>query len=177
MLHQTVIGQEAKLQMELAGEEPEVVIGCFGGGSNFGGLALPYVLDRLAGKGPRILAVEPSACPSLTKGTFAYDYGDTAKLTPLIKMYTLGHDFVPPGIHAGGLRYHGASPLLSHLLTLRLDRGQGVLRRFRSSKRRCSSRAPKAFCRRRNRRTPSAPRWMRRSPRAKKDARALSCSV
>ena len=102
----------------MAGEEPEVVIGCFGGGSNFGGLALPYVLDRLAGKGPRIVAVEPSACPSLTKGTFAYDYGDTAKLTPLIKMYTLGHDFVPPGIHAGGLRYHGASPLLSHLLKL-----------------------------------------------------------
>ena len=116
MLHQTVIGQEAKLQMEQAGEEPEVVIGCFGGGSNFGGLALPYVLDRLAGKGPRIVAVEPSACPSLTKGVFAYDYGDTAKLTPLIKMYTLGHDFVPPGIHAGGLRYHGASPLLSHLI-------------------------------------------------------------
>jgi tryptophan synthase beta chain len=104
--------------MEQAGEEPEVVIGCFGGGSNFGGLALPYVLDRLAGKGPRILAVEPAACPSLTKGAFAYDYGDTAKLTPLIKMFTLGHDFVPPGIHAGGLRYHGASPLLSHLLHL-----------------------------------------------------------
>ena len=116
MLHQTVIGQEAKLQMAMAGEEPEVVIGCFGGGSNFGGLALPYVLDRFAGKGPRILAVEPSACPSLTRGVMAYDYGDTAKLTPLIKMYTLGHDFVPPGIHAGGLRYHGASPLLSHLL-------------------------------------------------------------
>ncbi len=118
MLHQTVIGQEARKQMELAGEEPEVVIGCFGGGSNFGGLALPYVLDRLAGKGPRILAVEPAACPSLTRGVFAYDFGDTAKLTPLIKMYTLGHDFVPAGIHAGGLRYHGASPLLSHLVHL-----------------------------------------------------------
>jgi tryptophan synthase beta chain len=116
MLHQTVIGQEAKLQMELAGEEPDVVLGCFGGGSNFAGLALPYVLDRIAGKGPRIVAVEPSACPSLTKGSFTYDFGDTAKLTPLIKMYTLGHDFVPPGIHAGGLRYHGASPLVSHLV-------------------------------------------------------------
>ncbi len=116
MLHQTVIGQEAKLQMQIAGEEPEVLIGCFGGGSNFGGLALPYVLDRFAGKGPRLLAVEPAACPSLTKGRFTYDFGDTAKLTPLIKMYTLGHDFVPPGIHAGGLRYHGASPLLSHLV-------------------------------------------------------------
>jgi tryptophan synthase beta chain len=118
MLHQTVIGQEARLQMEQAGEDPDVVIGCFGGGSNFGGLALPYVLDRIAGKGPRIMAVEPSACPSLTRGRLAYDFGDTAKLTPLIKMYTLGHDFVPPGIHAGGLRYHGASPLLSHLLNL-----------------------------------------------------------
>lgn len=118
MLHQTIIGQEAQLQMAMAGESPDVVIGCFGGGSNFGGLALPYVLDRLAGNGPRILAVEPAACPSLTKGTFAYDFGDTAKLTPLIKMFTLGHDFVPPGIHAGGLRYHGASPLLSHLLNL-----------------------------------------------------------
>jgi len=116
MLHQTVIGQEAKLQMQQAGEDPDVVIGCFGGGSNFGGLSLPYVLDRLGGKGPRILAVEPAACPSLTKGAFTYDYGDTGKLTPLIKMYTLGHDFVPPGIHAGGLRYHGASPLLSHLV-------------------------------------------------------------
>ena len=118
MLHQTVIGQEARLQMEIAGEEPDVVLGCFGGGSNFGGLALPYVLDRLRGNGPRIVAVEPAACPSLTKGKFAYDFGDTAKLTPLIKMYTLGHDFVPPGIHAGGLRYHGASPLLSHLVSL-----------------------------------------------------------
>ncbi len=118
MLHQTVIGQEAKLQMQMAGEEPDVVIGCFGGGSNFGGLALPYVLDRFAGKGPRILAIEPSACPTLTKGKFTYDYGDTAKLTPLVKMYTLGHDFVPPGIHAGGLRYHGASPLISHLVKL-----------------------------------------------------------
>ena len=116
MLHQTVIGQEAKLQMEQAGEEPEVVIGCFGGGSNFGGLALPYVLDRLKGTGPRIVAVEPAACPSLTKGTLAYDYGDTAKLTPLIKMYTLGHDFVPAPVHAGGLRYHGDSPSLSMLV-------------------------------------------------------------
>jgi len=115
LLHQTVIGQETRLQMRMAGEEPDVVIGCFGGGSNFGGLALPYLQDRLAGKGPRIVAVEPAACPSLTQGSFRYDYGDTAKLTPLVKMYTLGHDFVPPGIHAGGLRYHGASPLLSHL--------------------------------------------------------------
>jgi tryptophan synthase beta chain len=121
MLHQTVIGQEAKKQMAQAGEEPDVVIGCFGGGSNFAGLAMPYVIDKLKGAGTRIMAVEPASCPSLTKGEFTYDYGDTAKLTPLVKMYTLGHDFVPPGIHAGGLRYHGASPLCSALLD------QGVL--------------------------------------------------
>lgn len=116
LLHQTVIGQEAKLQMKMAGEVPDVVIGCFGGGSNFAGIALPYVLDKYAGSKVRLLAVEPSACPTLTKGAYAYDYGDTAKLTPLLKMYTLGHDFVPPGIHAGGLRYHGAAPLASHLI-------------------------------------------------------------
>ncbi|MGE5487228.1 MAG: TrpB-like pyridoxal phosphate-dependent enzyme [bacterium] len=116
MLHQTVIGQEAKLQMQAAGESPDVVVGCFGGGSNFAGLALPYVEDRMNGAGVRLLAVEPAACPTLTKGVFAYDFGDLAKLTPLLKMFTLGHDFVPPGIHAGGLRYHGASPILSQLL-------------------------------------------------------------
>jgi tryptophan synthase beta chain len=126
MLHQTVIGQEARLQMQAAGEEPDVLIGCFGGGSNFGGLVLPYMLDKFVGKGPRIVAVEPSACPSLTRGSFTYDFGDTAKLTPLVKMYTLGHDFVPPGIHAGGLRYHGASPLLSHLLHLGYIEAQAV---------------------------------------------------
>jgi tryptophan synthase beta chain len=116
LMHQTVIGQETKLQMQQAGEEPDVVIGCFGGGSSFGGIALPYVLDKFKGSKVRLMAVEPSACPTLTKGAFAYDYGDIAKLTPALKMYTLGHDFVPPGIHAGGLRYHGAAPLLSHLL-------------------------------------------------------------
>jgi tryptophan synthase beta chain len=116
LLHQTVIGQEAKQQMALAGETPDVVIGCFGGGSNFGGIALPYVPDRLKGSAIRLMAVEPLACPSLTKGAFAYDFGDTAKLTPLVKMFTLGHDFIPASIHAGGLRYHGASPLASHLI-------------------------------------------------------------
>jgi tryptophan synthase beta chain len=121
MLHQTVVGQEAQRQMALSGEEPDVVIGCFGGGSNFGGIALPYVPGKLNGSRVRLLAVEPLACPSLTKGVYAYDFGDTAKLTPLVKMYTLGHDFVPPGIHAGGLRYHGASPLASHLVN------QGVI--------------------------------------------------
>ena len=116
LLHQTVIGLECQKQMALAGEKPDVVIGCFGGGSNFGGIALPYFLDKLKGDPVRLVAVEPSACPTLTKGIYAYDFGDTAMLTPLMKMYTLGHDFVPPGIHAGGLRYHGASPLMSHLL-------------------------------------------------------------
>jgi tryptophan synthase beta chain len=116
LLHQTVVGLESKQQMAMAGEEPDVVIGCFGGGSNFGGIAMPWVVDKLGGSSVRLMAVEPSACPSLTRGLYAYDYGDTSKLTPLLKMYTLGHDFVPPGIHAGGLRYHGASPLMSYLL-------------------------------------------------------------
>jgi len=116
LLHQTVIGQEARAQMALAGDQPDVVIGCFGGGSNFCGIALPYVPEKLKGSRVRLMAVEPSACPSLTRGAYAYDYGDLAKLTPLLKMYTLGHDFVPPSIHAGGLRYHGASPLASNLI-------------------------------------------------------------
>jgi len=117
VLHQTVIGLEAKKQMEKAGYYPDVVIACSGGGSNFGGIAMPFVYDKLKeGKNPRIMAVEPTACPSLTKGKFAYDYGDVAKLTPMMMMYTVGHDFMPPGIHAGGLRYHGASPLESQLL-------------------------------------------------------------
>ncbi|MFB3776543.1 MAG: TrpB-like pyridoxal phosphate-dependent enzyme [Bryobacteraceae bacterium] len=116
LLHQTVVGQETKLQMQMAGEEPDVVIGCFGGGSSFGGLVLPYVLDKFKGSKVRLMAVEPTACPTLTKGSFVYDFGDIAKMTPLLKMFTLGHDFVPPGIHAGGLRYHGAAPLASHLL-------------------------------------------------------------
>jgi tryptophan synthase beta chain len=118
LLHQTVIGLEAKEQMAVAGEYPDIVIGCHGGGSNFGGIALPFLPDKLAGgaSNPRLVAVEPSSCPTLTKGVYAYDFGDTAKLTPIAKMYTLGHDFVPEGIHAGGLRYHGASPLVSQLL-------------------------------------------------------------
>jgi len=116
LLHQSVIGQECLEQMKLAGDHPDVVIGCFGGGSNFGGIAIPYVPLKQKGDAVRLLAVEPTACPTLTRGIFAYDFGDTAKLTPLVRMYTLGHDFVPPGIHAGGLRYHGAAPLMSHLL-------------------------------------------------------------
>ncbi len=113
--HQTVIGQEAKEQMKLAEDYPDVVIACHGGGSNFAGLAFPFLADRAAGKKVRCLAIEPASCPSLTKGSYNFDYGDTAKLGPIAKMFTLGHDFVPPGIHAGGLRYHGASPLVSQL--------------------------------------------------------------
>ncbi len=115
-LHQTVVGLESKQQMAMADEEPDVVIGCFGGGSNFAGIALPYLLDKLAGSPVRLLAVEPTACPTLTRGAYEYDFGDTAGMTPLLKMFTLGHEFVPPKIHAGGLRYHGAAPLASHLL-------------------------------------------------------------
>jgi tryptophan synthase beta chain len=116
LLHQTVIGLEAKEQMRMAGDYPDVVVGCHGGGSNFSGLAFPFLADRAAGKKVRVLAAEPASCPTLTKGVYAFDYGDTAKVAPIAKMYTLGHDFVPPGIHAGGLRYHGASPLVSQLV-------------------------------------------------------------
>jgi tryptophan synthase beta chain len=116
MLHQTVIGEEAKKQMAMAGDYPDMVFGCCGGGSNFAGIAFPFFADKAAGKAVRLVAVEPSSCPTLTKGIYAYDYGDATGLTPLLKMHTLGHDFVPPGIHAGGLRYHGASPLVSQLV-------------------------------------------------------------
>ncbi|MEA5115432.1 MAG: TrpB-like pyridoxal phosphate-dependent enzyme [Geobacteraceae bacterium] len=114
-LHQTVIGQEAKAQMEIAGHYPDVVIACCGGGSNFSGLSFPFIADRATGKKVRCVAVEPTSCPTLTKGVYAFDYGDTAKISPIAMMYTLGHDFMPPGIHAGGLRYHGESPLVSQL--------------------------------------------------------------
>jgi len=117
LLHQTVIGLEAIEQMEMAGEYPDIVIGCAGGGSNFAGLAFPFLGRKLCGgEDPRIIAVEPAACPTMTRGTYAYDFGDTAHLTPLVKMHTLGSTFVPEGIHAGGLRYHGMSPLVSHIL-------------------------------------------------------------
>ncbi|GGO78640.1 TrpB-like pyridoxal phosphate-dependent enzyme [Nonomuraea cavernae] len=116
LMHQTVIGEEALQQLE---EMPDVIIGCTGGGSNFGGLVFPFLREKLAGKiNPTIRAVEPDACPSFTRGVYAYDFGDTAGFTPLLKMHTLGHDFVPDPIHAGGLRYHGMSPLLSHMYEL-----------------------------------------------------------
>jgi len=115
-LHQTIIGLEARKQLEKADAYPDVVIGCSGGGSNFAGLSFPFLHDKLVeGKPVRFIAVEPAACPTLTRGAFAYDFGDVAGLTPLLPMYTLGKDFMPPGIHAGGLRYHGMAPLVSHL--------------------------------------------------------------
>ncbi len=117
LMHQTVIGLEAVKQLEKADDEADILIGCVGGGSNFAGFAFPFAADKLAGKKKRLrlIAVEPAACPSLTKGKYVYDFGDTVGLTPLVKMYTLGHSFVPPALHAGGLRYHGMAPLVSKL--------------------------------------------------------------
>lgn len=114
-LHQTVIGLEAKKQLEMIDEYPDVIFACCGGGSNFAGISFPFLMDKLKGRNLRAVAVEPTACPTLTKGIFAYDYGDTVKVGPITRMYTLGHDFVPAGIHAGGLRYHGDSPIVSQL--------------------------------------------------------------
>jgi len=126
-LHQTVIGQEAIRQMELAGEEPDSIVACAGGGSNFAGLAFPFLQRKIKDKkNYRIVAVEPSACPSLTQGELRYDFGDTAETTPLLMMYTLGHRFMPPPIHAGGLRYHGMSPMVSHALKLGLIEAQAI---------------------------------------------------
>ncbi|OIN95411.1 MAG: TrpB-like pyridoxal-phosphate dependent enzyme [Deltaproteobacteria bacterium CG1_02_45_11] len=120
LLHQTIIGQELKKQLKIAGEKPDVIIGCCGGGSNFAGIAFPFIKDKIQGQKIDIIAVEPTACPTLTRGPYAYDFGDTAELTPLVKMYTLGHTFVPAGIHAGGLRYHGMAPLVSSLVNSKL---------------------------------------------------------
>lgn len=114
-MHQTIIGLEAKKQLELLDEYPDVVFACCGGGSNFAGITFPFLMDKFKGTKVRAVAVEPTACPTLTKGIFAYDYSDTAKMAPISKMYTLGHDFMPAGIHAGGLRYHGDSPIVSQL--------------------------------------------------------------
>ena len=121
LLHQTVVGQEAMAQMEMAGDYPDVIVGCTGGGSNFGGIVFPFLGSQLrGGRKVRIVAIEPAACPSLTRGQYAYDFGDTAHLTPLAKMHTLGSTFTPPGFHAGGLRYHGMAPMVSHIKELGL---------------------------------------------------------
>lgn len=126
VLHQTVIGQEARKQLESVGEKPDYLIACHGGGSNFGGLVAPFVPELLEGRGPKVIAAEPLSCPTLTKGKVGYDYGDTAGLTPMLPMYSLGTDFQPPSIHAGGLRYHGASPIVSALLKEKLIEAQAV---------------------------------------------------
>ncbi len=127
LMHQTVIGQEALKQLEIVGEKPDLLVGCTGGGSNFAGLSFPFMREKMAGTmNPTIRAVEPAACPSLTKGEYRYDFGDTLGMTPLMKMHTLGHDFVPDSIHAGGLRYHGMSPLISHIYELGLMEAEAI---------------------------------------------------
>jgi tryptophan synthase beta chain len=127
LLHQTVVGEEAIEQMKMADAYPDIVIGCVGGGSNYAGLAFPFMREKLAGKDIDFLACEPAACPTLTRGPYAYDYGDTAKMAPVAAMYTLGHDFVPAPIHAGGLRYHGMAPLISHMVKNGLMRAEAYL--------------------------------------------------
>jgi tryptophan synthase beta chain len=137
LLHQTVIGEEAMLQMEMSGDRPDIIIGATGGGSNFAGLAFPYLREKIKERSSlRVIAVEPSNCPTLTKGVYAYDFGDTGHLTPLVKMHTLGSTFMPPGFHAGGLRYHGMAPMVSHVKEL------GLIEAARTSK---SSASPQAF--------------------------------
>ena len=128
LLHQTIIGLETKKMLEQIGDYPDMIIGCVGGGSNFGGMFLPFVKDKIEGKKPnlRIINVEPASCPTLTKGPYSYDYGDEAGLTPLLKMNTLGHNFMPPPVHAGGLRYHGMAPIICHLLNLGLVEARAV---------------------------------------------------
>jgi tryptophan synthase beta chain len=126
MLHQTVNGLECQKQMAIAGDYPDVIIGCAGGGSNFAGNCLPFVRDKINGKEIDIIAVEPASCPTMTRGPFAYDFGDTVQMTPLLAMHTLGHSFVPEPIHAGGLRYHGMAPIVSQLLLSGLIRAEAV---------------------------------------------------
>jgi tryptophan synthase beta chain len=126
-MHQTIIGEEALKQLAKVNEKPDLIVGCTGGGSNFAGLSFPFMREKIAGKmNPEIRAVEPASCPSLTQGVYAYDFGDTAGMTPLMKMHTLGHDFIPDPIHAGGLRYHGMAPLISHVYELGLLTAQAV---------------------------------------------------
>ncbi len=128
LLHQTIVGEETRKQMEMADAYPDIIVGCIGGGSNFAGQFLPWLRDKISGKKPdlRIICVEPESCPSVTRGLYAYDFGDLAGLTPLLKMYTLGHTFVPPPIHAGGLRYHGMAPIICHLYKLGLIEAQAA---------------------------------------------------
>ncbi len=128
LLHQTIIGEETRKQMEMADAYPDIIVGNVGGGSNFAGQFLPWIRDKISGKKPdmRVICVEPAACPSLTKGPYAWDYGDEAGLAPILKMYTLGHSFVPPPVHAGGLRYHGMAPIICHLHKIGLIEAKAV---------------------------------------------------
>ncbi|CAB4852335.1 unannotated protein [freshwater metagenome] len=127
LMHQTIIGEEALLQLAKAGDTPTHIVGCTGGGSNFAGLTFPFLREKMAGNiSPRFIAAEPASCPSLTRGVYAYDFGDTAGMTPLMKMHTLGHDFIPDPIHAGGLRYHGMAPLISHIYELGLIEAEAI---------------------------------------------------
>ena len=164
LLHQTVIGQEAIEQMGMAGEAPDVVIGCTGGGSNFAGLTFPFLGRNFRdGAKYRIIAAEPEAAPSLTRGVYAYDFGDTAKMAPVVKMYTLGHDFIPEPIHAGGLRYHGMSPLVQPAQGARLHRGPERPPARHASRPASRSPGPRGSCRRPSRPTPSGSPSTRRS--------------
>ena len=128
LLHQTIIGQEAMKQMEMTNVYPDIIVGCIGGGSNFAGMFLPFIKDKIEGRKPdlRIINVEPTSCPTLTKGLYAYDFGDVVGMTPLLKMHTLGHEFIPPAVHAGGLRYHGMAPIICHLHKLGLVEARAV---------------------------------------------------
>ena len=161
----------------MAGAEPDVVIGCVGGGSNFAGLAFPFLADKAAGRDIRVVAAEPSACPTLTRGHYGYDFGDTAKMAPLLPMHTLGHGFVPPAIHSGGLRYHGMAPLVSHLVHSRASSRRAPTTRASASPRPSASPAARASSRRPSRRTRCA-RWSRRSSgRARRGSSARSSST
>ncbi len=169
LLHQTVVGQECVAQMEKAGEYPDVVIGCVGGGSNFGGVTAPFVRANLReGKSTRFVAAEPAACPTLTRGVYRYDFGDTMGMTPLMPMYTLGHDFVPPPMHAGGLRYHGDAPLRVRTGARGSCRGTRLPRRTRRSTPPCASHARRASSRRPSPPTRSARRSRRPRPHARR---------
>ena len=176
LLHQTVIGQEAMVQLEMAGDYPDIIVGCTGGGSNFAGIAFPFIGAGLrGGPKPRVIACEPAACPSLTRGQYAYDFGDTGHLTPLVKMHTLGSTFVPPGFHAGGLRYHGMAPLVSLLQELGLIESV-PLHKPTVLQRACSSPVPRASCPRPKPTTPCGA-WSRRRYAAKQRASRVQSSL
>ena len=176
LLHQTVIGQEAMEQMAMAGEKPDILIACTGGGSNFAGLTFPFIGQKLRGEADyRFIAAEPAAAPSLTRGIYAYDFGDTGKMAPVVKMHTLGHDFVPDPIHAGGLRYHGMAPQVSLLKDQGIIEARAVVQSRTFEAGAASSRRPRASCPRRSRRTPSASSSTRRA-RPRRRARARSSS-